>query len=802
MLPHLIAVVIFFIISIIYFSPVLEGKKIRQSDHLNYLGYANETNTYAEEMGRPPLWTNALFGGMPTYFITHTPKSNLLAHLNTALSLFGLRTVNLIFLYLLGFYLCLIAFGIKPWISIMGAIAYAFSSYFFIIIEPGHITKAIALGYMPAIIGGIYLAFNKKLFLGALMMSLFLALQIFINHLQITYYTAIILLLFGLFQFYFSIKEKQIMKFFKTVGVLIFGVIIAISCNITNIWTAWEYGQYSSRGKSELTNDKDNKTSGLDKDYATAWSYGVSETLNLFIPNLFGGSSMTDVGKDSETYAFFEKNYGRETAKQASSSIPTYWGPQPFTSGPVYLGASVLFLFLMGLFLLKGHLKWWLLTATIIAIMLAWGKHFMFLTDFFLDYVPGYNKFRVVSMILVIVQFTVPLLGILFFDKLLKKEYDWNKIKKALIKSLSILGGLALFFLVFGSGFFDFTSPEDIRLKEAGYPVDAIVNDRISMLQSDAFRSLVFVILMAGLIFFVVKKNLKTQYAIIIASVLILADLWSVDKRYVNNDNFVSKREFNESIKKTSADEAILQDKSLYYRVYNASVNTFNDASTSYYHKSIGGYSGVKMKRYQELIEHQISKNNMSVLNMLNTKYFIIPTKEGAPMPQMNPEALGNAWFVDTFKLVANADSELNALSNFNPAHEAIIDKRFEKLVANFKPSPDSLATISLTKYHPENLEYESNASIPQLAVFSDIYYDKGWNAFIDGKPAPHFRTNYVLRAMIIPEGKHQITFKFEPVSYWTGEKISFYGSLLLIILTLAVIFYEFRKSQKKAITE
>lgn len=801
LMPHIVAVVIFIAISFIYFSPVLEGKKIRQSDMLNYQGTAKEALDYNEANGRAALWTNSLFGGMPSYLVTHTPETNLIKYVHAILNFVYLKPVNLIFLYMLGFYLALLAFGVNPWVSIVGSIAYAFSSYFFIILEPGHITKAFALGYMPPIIGGAYMAFNRKMLAGAALMAVFLAVQIFVNHLQITYYTFMIILFMGAFEMYNAFIKKQLKTFFKTVGVLAIAAVLAVSCNITGLWTTWEYGKDSTRGKSELTANKDNTTSGLDKDYATSWSYGIGESMSFLIPNIRGGSSVTKLDKESETYQYFFKNYGHDTAKQACSGIPTYWGPQPFTSGPVYLGASVLLLFLLGMFLLKGNLRWGMLSVSILALLLSWGNHFMPLSSFFLDYVPGYNKFRTVSMILIIIEFTVPLLAIIFFDKLLKNEFDPAKVKKALIRSLAILGGISLIILLIGTSFFDFTSPEDARLKEAGYPVDQIMADRMSMLRTDAFRSLIFVLLMGGLVFMIMKKKLKANYAIIIAAVIILADMWPVDKRYLNNNNFITKKESKQDFVPTKADKMILEDKDPNFRVFNVAVNSFNDATTSYFHKSIGGYSGAKMQRYQELIEHQIAKQNMNVLNMLNTKYFIVPTKEGGPMAQQNPMALGNAWFVDTFRIVANADSELNALTTFNPRMEAIIDKRFESELKEFQPGKDSTSTIKLTQYDPEIMKYSSVSQKTGLAVFSEIYYKNGWNAFIDGKPASHFRVNYVLRAMVIPGGTHAIEFRFEPKSYFIGEKVSLFSSAFMLVLVVLIIFGEYKKLRKSAIS-
>ncbi|RLD64152.1 MAG: hypothetical protein DRJ01_01690 [Bacteroidetes bacterium] len=842
-IPHIVAVLLFLTLSFTYFTPLLEGKKIKQSDMTNYYGMSKELRDYKKETGENVLWSNSMFGGMPTYLTSNPTTKSFIKYIHYFFSFNnGARPANFIFLYFLSFYIALLLFGVNPWLSIVGSLAYGFSSYFFIIIAAGHTTKVIAIGYMPVIIAGVYYAFKKNLYIGSIIFAIFFALQLLVNHLQITYYSGLIILIFGIVQFIYSYKNKILKQFFKTLGVLIIAAILAIGSNISNIWLTYEYSKYSTRGKSELSADKENKTSGLDKDYATSWSYGIDETLTLLIPNFKGGASGGSLTTNSETYKVLKEN-NVPNARKIIKQQPCYWGTQPFTSGPVYIGAIVFFLFILSLFILKGRTKWWLLSATILSILLAWGKNFMPLTNLFLDYFPGYNKFRTVSMILVIAEFTMPLLAFLGLKKIFDGEVDKKSFMKAFKYSLYIVGGITLFFTLLPGAFFDFKASGDAQYIASGYP-DWLINawqaDRKSLLQADAFRSLIFILLSATVLFTAYIKKINKNTAIALLAVLILIDMWPINKRYLNNNNFVAKKEVKTPYHPQQYDMQILQSEinenpkiqeqidnkiaefkhenknkitiddinnikfttlnfSTDYRVFNLAVNTFNDASTAYFHKSIGGYHGAKMKRYQELIDYQISKNNMVVLNMLNTKYFVLPSKgNNQPMVQKNPNALGNAWFVKNYKIVENADSEIAELSNFNPATELIVDKRFANQVNGFIYKNDSSAYIKLNKYTPTYLKYTSNSKFEELAVFSEIYYSKGWKAFIDGKLSPHFRANYVLRAMKIPEGKHTIEFRFEPKSYVIGNNISIASSSILILLLIGIFAKEFFKRKEE----
>jgi len=813
--PHIVAIALFFVISLIYFSPVMQGKKIAQHDIKTYQGMSKEVNDYLKETGEYSLWTNSMFGGMPTYLIKNYAPNNLTKYIEKIFPKYRIKPIGFLFMYFFGFYIMLLLFGLNSWQSIIGAIAFGLSSYFLIIIEAGHLTKVIALGYMPPIIGGIYAAYKGKKLLGTIVMSVFLSFQFINNHLQITYYTLLTILPLVIIFFIDALKKKQINDFIKSSLVLFVGVILVIGSNFQSIITTYEYGKESLRGKSELHIDKENQTSGLDKDYATAWSYGKLETFNLFIPNLMGGASGSELSEKSATYQnLLQLGASKKQAKQIIKQMPTYWGPQPFTSGPVYVGALVIFLFVMGIFLVKGSVRTWLITATILSILLAWGKNFMFFTDIFFDYFPGYNKFRTVSMILVIAQLTIPLLGLLALKNIVDNKVSKQEVLKALKYSTAILGGLALLFII-NPGLLSFSSLSDSRLPE--YLQSTIVQDRASMMRSDAFRSIIFVLIGAGAIWMFIKSKINKTTLYIVLGVAILVDLWGVDKRYLNNDDFVSKQKVKIPYTATAADKFILQDKTLDYRVLNLAVSTFNDASTSYFHKSIGGYHGAKMRRYQELIDFEISKEIQTLisvlqagatqnaidaalmksqaLNMLNTKYIIYNPNA---QPLINPHILGNAWFVNDVKVVEDANHEIKAVQNFNPAQTAIVDKRFKNLLFDFKK--DSTASIKLEVYKPNYLKYKTKTQSDQLAVFSEIYYDKGWNAYVDGKKEPHFRVNYVLRAMKIPAGNHTVEFKFEPVSWKIGGIVSLISSILLIFVMIFVIYFEYKASVKEKI--
>ncbi len=849
-LPHFIAVLLFLIIAFLYGKPYLQGKRISTHDYNTYTAIAKANNDYEKENDRLVFWNNSMFGGMPTYAVSTAKQENIFFKIYKVFIFNDAVPINMIFWYLLGFYILLITLRVNPWISILGAIMFGFSSYFFIIITAGHFTKAIAIGYIGPILAGVFLAFErKKPWSGMFLMSFFLALQILSNHVQITYYTGLAILTYGIFELIWAIKDKYILRFAKTTGILIIGVILALGINAAFIMTTQEYIPYSIRGKSELsTKQGQAHTSGLDKSYATSWSYGIDETFTLLIPNVKGGASQSPLSEDSESYSQIKNVFGNEAAKEISKSMPTYFGDQPFTSGPVYVGAIVIFLFILGLLIVKGKFKWWLLCLTLISILLSWGRNFELLSHLFLDYFPGYNKFRTVSMILVIAETTIPLLGVLAIVEILKEKIN----TKILLKNLYIAFGITAFILlvfiaspsIFGlSG----EGKSEIQLAEglaSYFPqekeyaeakevfkqdfINAIYQDRASLVRKDATRSLVFVILGAGLIFLLLHKKTKPNIIIASLAVLVLADMWTIDKRYLNEDNFVEKRKYKIPFEKSRADEFVLKDKDPHYRVCNLSFGAngvFNDGSTSFYHKSIGGYSGAKIRRVQEVhdsimfremaflqyIVEESSKNKFSselvqqifnqqartpIINMLNTKYIIYsPNTE----PILNDKALGNAWFVDSVIIAENPDEELNILKNLDTKTQAVVNIRYQDQLKIWNNENDSSAYIKLIDVAPDYAVYESNSTVNNLAVFSEIYYPHGWKLSIDGKEVDYFRANYILRSMIVPAGKHEIKFEFIPEIYKKGVLISYISSGILFLMMGLGLFFYFKNNQNKS---
>jgi hypothetical protein len=802
-LPHLTAILLFLLLPAIYFSPQLEGNKLNQHDTNTATGMAKEIADYNKTHTDLALWTNSMFGGMPAYLIG-LPTYSLISPVYKLTTLFDWRPISFVFLYLVGFYIALLLFGLNPWISLVGAIAFGFSSYDFIIIAAGHNTKAIAIGYMAPMIGALYHSWKKNLWIGSAFFALFLALQIYANHLQITFYTLLTILIFGITELYFAVREKQVKDFLRKSGIIALFAILAIAANSERLWTTWEYGNFSLRGPSELTHDKGNKTSGLDKDYATGWSYGVDETMTLLIPNFKGGASMIDFGQNSETAGLLRSN-NVPNANNIVKQLPGYWGTQPGTSGPVYVGSIVLFLFVLSLFLTTGPVRVWILSATIFSILLSWGRNFMPLTEFFLDYFPGYNKFRTVSMILVIAGFTIPVMASIGLNKIFTEEIDKVQWKKAMIWSVSLTAGLSfLFFLLPGlSGSFvaasDSQMPEWIR--------SGLVADRTAFLRADALRSVIFILAVALIIWVHFVKKIKTKYSLLIIATLILVDLWGVNKRYLNNDNFVQEQKARNPFPITKANKDILQDKTE-YRVLNLSVDPFNEAGTSYYHHSIGGYHGAKMRRYQELIDFHIGNEisqlgtrlnslksetgldsvfiGLNALNMLNTKYLVY-NPEASPL--LNTKAMGNAWIVNNYQLVDNADQEIAALGKSDLSNLIVTDKKFQPLLENIRTGQRGDSRLSLKSYSPNQLIYSYSGKGNEIGVFSEIYYPKGWNAYIGDKKIPHFQANYVLRALVLQEGNYDIIFKFEPVSYHRGKQISMASSILLFLLIAFVLY-------------
>ncbi|MGL5788088.1 MAG: YfhO family protein [Bacteroidales bacterium] len=797
-LPYLLTIGLFLAISVIYFAPDLfEGKVLFQGDTQQGIANGQEAKEFFEQTGEKTRWSTHLFSGMPTYQMSPSYESDAtLRFLTKAYSLFLPGPASLIFIMLIGFFILMKSLKVNNGLSILGAIAWAFSSYFFIIIEAGHIWKFVALAYIPPTIAGLIWTYRGSYLKGGIVYTLFMTFQILANHIQMSYYFAFLMIGLAIAYLIDAVKNKTLSAYWKATATLAVGSVLAIGMNSSNLYHTYDYSKHTIRGKSELVDENKQQTpAGLDKDYITAWSYGVDETWTLLVPNFKGGAT----GYMDKTATQGAKPEYRETLAQMNQ----YWGDQPFTSGPVYVGAFILMLAIFGFIVVKGPFKWAVLAVTLLTIILSWGKNMMFLTDLFIDYFPMYNKFRTVSSILVVAEFTIPLMAILGLKEILdnpKKLMKENKV--AAIASFAFTGGMALLFAVAPTLFNNFLSAQEAAafLPQAqGNPQVADIllsleEARASIMVSDAWRSF-FIILGGCVILFLYAKNiLKSNVTIGILIVICLIDMWSVNKRYLNSENFVPKKRTENPFPKSPADEAILQDKDPNYRVFNLTRDPFNDATTSYYHKSIGGYHPAKLRNYQDLIEHQLSKNNMSIINMLNTKYFIVQGENGQPEAQLNPGAMGNAWFVNQIKWVNNANEEMSEMDHFNPAETAIIDKRYEKLVPNSgQIRKDSTDHVKLISFAPNALTYSvKNTGGKGFIVFSEVYYD-GWKATIDGKEVPIIRTDYILRGLEVPEGEYEIKFDFHPTSITVTETIAYVSLSILIIILLFVGYKEFK---------
>lgn len=800
-LPHLVVILLFVIAALAYFNPVLQGKKIFQSDIVQYTGMAKQQNDFRAETGEETYWTDAAFGGMPTYQLGAKYPNNYIKELDLAIR-FLPRPADYLFLYFIGMYILFLVLKVDYRLAFLGALAFGFSTYMIIILGVGHNAKAHAIAYMPLVLSGIFLTFRGKYLYGFLLLTVSMALELVANHFQMTYYLMLLVIIIGIVYLIDAYQKKILPQFFKAVGVMVGAVVIALGLNATNILATKEYADASTRGKTELTinadgTPKDNKT-GLDFDYITEYSYGKLESFNLFIPRFMGGSSSEAFPKDSKTVEeLMRMGASPQEANQFLGQIPMYWGDQTFVGAPAYVGAIVIFLALLALFLLHGRLKWWTVSAFILTLLLSWGKNFSGLTEFFIDYVPMYNKFRAVSSIQVIIELILPILAVVGLHKFFSTSLDEKKRKESLLWSVGIVGGITLLFILFKSSLFDFASPYDSYFRdEMGLPfVDAIREDRMALFTSDAIRSLIFVLLTAGVLWAVIKGSLKKGFAIAALSLLIVIDLVGVDRRYVDEDAFVQARAVDQPFQKNGADIQILEDED-HYRVYDATVNAFNSGRASYFHNALGGYHAAKPGRMQDLFEFYISRGNVGILNMMNVRYIIVQNKNGGPVAQRNPYANGNAWFVENVQPAENANKEIALLDSLDTKKTAVINKEFLSKIPNEKIERDSTATIDLFKYQPNHLVYETSSKTPQLTVFSDVFYDKGWNAYINGEPAEYFRANYVLRAMVIPPGNNRIEFKFEPKVIQTGSTISLVSSIVFLLILLSGLYFVFRKKE------
>ena len=796
-IPHLIAVALFAIIAIAFFYPVLQGKAIWQSDIVQYTGMAKERNDYRLSDNKESYWTNSAFGGMPTYQLGANYPYDFIKQVDRTLR-FLPRPADYLFLYFIGFYLLLSVLKVDTRNAFLGAIAFGLSTYLIIILGVGHNAKAHSIAYFAPVLAGILLVFQRKYLVGGILTAFALALQLCANHFQMTYYLLLLVLLLGAGYLFQAIKQKQLKNFLKAIGVLIGAAFIAVLSNATLLLATREYAAWSTRSKSTLTTATTTiEASGLSKDYITEYSYGITESLNLIVPRLFGGSNHEALGEKSNTYQYLaSQGYGGAEALNFANSLPTYWGDQPIVAAPAYIGIVVFFFFVLALFVVRNKLKWWLIAGTLMALLLSWGKNFNLLTDFMIDYFPLYNKFRAVSSIQVLLELCVPVLAVLGLYQFIKMPAEERK--KPLLNTICVVLGI-LVLLLLGKGFFSFTSPNDARYAQyyGNELIAMIVKDRESIYTSDVLRALLLTVLTAAALALYHFKKLNLWAVQVIILDLLFFDMGGVAKRSVNKDSFVEGHQLANPFQPTPADEYILRDKS-YYRVYEPEVG-LNGARTSFFHHSIGGYHAAKPRKLQELFDYQFKEGNMKVLNWLNVKYVIVRNEKNQVTPILNDEALGNAWFVNQVIRKANDDEVMSELRNFDPATEVVVNNKEVKAVFPLQYSADSTATIQLKSYAPDALVYESNNAHDGFAVFSEMYYPHGWQATIDGKPAKFYPVDYLLRGMPIPAGKHTIKFSFEPEVVTIGSYLSLAGSSLLLLWIVASLIQQFKRRRTTA---
>lgn len=792
---HFAIIGIFIAISFIYFTPAWQGKTLMQYDVVQAKAMQREIMEFKDQDGKGPLWTNAMFGGMPSYQIWVSYPKNIGTHIMGFFRAVFPNPIDTILFYFIGAYLLFNVMRVKPWIAALGAIAFTFSSYNFIYIEAGHASKAYAIAFFAPVIAGVFLTLRGRYLWGAALTALFLALEIRVNHIQMTYYLFIAMLILMGIELYHANKEKQLARFGKAIGSIAAACMLALAVNAGLLWTTYEYSQESIRGKSNLLSEaKPSQNEGVDREYAYQWSQGVMENLTFLIPNAYGGGSGPNLDENSAVAkVLVAQGVPQDQAVGFAQQMPTYWGDKPFTSGPWYFGAIVIFLFVLGLFIVNNRLKWWLLSATLLSLFLSFGRHLPFISDLFFNYFPLYNKFRAVESTLVLASLFIPILAVLALNEIVNRRSEIPRLDKKVLYSAYIVGGISLLIALLpgilldfrGSNHQTFIQQLSGQLGDSGFAQmigNALIEDRESMARADAWRSVIFILLATGLLWLWVKDKLKVNTAVIVLATLILIDMWVVNRRYLNKDNFVEESSIAAQFPEREVDQLIGRDPAQNYRVLDLSIPTFNSASSSYYHNTIGGYHAAKLMRYQELIERQFNNAiNEDVLDMLNTKYLITANAEGSQRIQNRSTTAGNAWFVNRVLFVDNAEQEMNAIDSFDPKEVAIVHSEFKPLIDSSRVGTARNASIALVDYRPDHLVYEYSAPQDALAVFSEIYYDKGWKAFIDGQEIPYFRADYVLRAAQLPGGNHKLEFKFEPQSYYMGENISLVASILLL---------------------
>ncbi len=802
-LPHIFVVVGFIIISLVYFNPVLSGKVLYQSDIKLYEGMAKQQTDHRQETGKETYWNNSAYGGMPTYQLGAKFPHDYMDKLDRLIR-FLPRPADYLFLYLISFYILLLVMRI-PWkMAVLGALAFGFSTYLIIIIGVGHNSKAHAIAYFPLVLAGILLVFQKKYTWGFLLTAVAMGLEIQANHYQMTYYLGLLTIVIGVSFFIDAYKKKVLPHFFKSVAILVGAVLLGLATNATTLLSTSEYVDTSIRGKNLLADVSatSSEKNGLDYEYITEYSYGKLESLNLFIPKLMGLGRASDLGTDS---AFYQKlislGQPREQAQYYSDVTGLYWGAQPFVEAPPYLGITVVFLALLGILLVEGRLRWWLLGGMILSLMLSWGKNFEFLTRFFIEYMPFYNKFRAVSSIQVILELLVPIAAVFGIHRLFNEKIPFEEKQKKFLISLGVFGGLCTIFWLFGGSLFSFKSPSEVQLAiEQPMIFDAIKEDRITIMKSDSLRSLFFVLLIAAVLWFTLKKKLSENIALVGIGILILIDLVGVDRRSVNEEGFISKREYKSYFQATAVDKEILKDKS-YYRVLDQA-RGFNNSHTNYFFNSINGYTAVRPRKMEDIYYGHIAKANMQVLNMLNVKYVIQQDEKGQLDVQQNPSANGEAWFIEELNFVDDYKAEFESLGTIDTKKTAVIRKKYQGEFDGFIPVKDSISTVSISKTLPDHLVYNVYANQPGFLVFSETYYKDGWKATINGKELPIYPVNYMLRGVKVPKGKHTLEFTFEPQVVKTGSTITLMSSTLLMLLVLGGLFFEYKAYKRTSLTD
>lgn len=796
-LKHLIPLAVFVLAALLYFSPVLKGEKLFQSDIQQFIGMAKEVNDFRAEQGEEPYWTNSSFVGMPTFQLSAYYPNDILKSIDGLLR-FLPRPADYLFLYFLSFFLFLRALKVEHKLAILGSLAFGFSTYLIIILGVGHNAKAHAIAYMPAVLAGIIYLKDKQYLRGFLLTTLAMGLEINASHPQMTYYLLFTVLIFGLVWLIQTIKSKEWKSFYEPLIAMVVAVVLAVGMNANGLMATKEYADFSTRSASELTINPDGtakqSTGGLSYDYITEYSYGWLESFDLIYSRFMGGGNSEPLGTDSASYEFLSSKIGGANARNFVANAPTYWGGQPIVAAPAYIGGSIFFLFLIGAFLIKGPLKNWLLASAIFSLLLSFGKNFAPLTEFFIDYIPFYDKFRAVSSIQVILELCIPTLAILGLKAFFSKDYSKEKKLDVLKKSLGILGGFSVLMAVLGPGLFNFVGGNDDYYNSMipGFS-DALMLDRKAMFRADAWKTVIYVLIIATTLYFYLKSKLSYLYTILIIGATWTYDLVSVDRRYVNDDDFVLARKVDKPFVRSEIDAQILADES-YYRVANLSRNLLKDGATSYYHHSLGGYHAAKPKRFQDLYDFYLVRNHMEIYNLLNTKYFIIPGEAGEQV-QMNPNANGNVWFVDKLVLLPSADDVITTLGEVNTKQIAVVqDSDFQpREIELIAFEQDSIAQIELTSYGLNKLVYQSKRSSPGFAVFSEAYYAPGWKVELDGKEVPHFRVDYMLRGMDIPAGGHEIVFRFEPPVIQQASFVVLISAGLFLVIFLAMIYRKFR---------